>query len=258
MNMYTNDTNLFVTLVLLIMLVCASPLQAEEAGLLSLPTMIPLKGGCFMMGDPYGRGDSDEAPVHRVCVGDFRLADVEVTQSLWETVMGENPSKMSKGCLQCPVERVNFNKIGKFLANLNAKTGRSFRLPTEAEWEYAATGGGKSDAEWSGVADEAALLDYAVFRANSGKTTQPVGSRRPNALGIHDMSGNVIEWVADWYSKDFYSISPERDPKGPQSGIRRVARGGGWDNTPVGLRVRNRFWIDPEISLIYLGFRLAE
>jgi len=217
--------------------------------------MVFIQGGTFEMGDVWGDGDEDERPVHTVTVSDFYMSKYEVTQKLWKEVMGNNPSSFS-GCDDCPVENVSWNDIQEFLKKLNRKTGKNYRLPYEAEWEYAARGGGKKDYKYSGSnnADEVAWYD-----GNSGGKTHPVGTKKPNALGLYDMSGNVWEWCEDWYDDNYYKNSPTVNPKGPGSGTFRVLRGGSWGNNAWDIRVanRNRYSPDRRNNNYDVGFRLC-
>jgi formylglycine-generating enzyme required for sulfatase activity len=214
--------------------------------------MVAVKGGCFEMGS--NDGDSDEKPVHRVCVSDFQIGKYEVTQAEWEAVMGGNPSKHN-GCARCPVEQVSWNDIQEFLEKLNAKSGLQYRLPTEAEWEYAARGGAQSRGyTYSGSNDLAAV---GWYDNNSGSQTHPVGEKQANELGLYDMNGNVWEWVNDWRDSSYYANSPSNDPQGPSSGSYRVNRGGSWDSGAASARVAFRGSSDPSYRAAYLGFRLA-
>jgi sulfatase modifying factor 1 len=223
--------------------------------------MVPVKGGCFQMGDIFGDGLKSEKPVHEVCVSDFAIGKYEVTQGQWQQVMGANPSHFKQCGDYCPVENVSWNDVQQFIQRLNSQTGTGFRLPTEAEWEYAARSGGKRE-KYSGN-------DYvdavAWHEGNSGSKTHPVGQKQPNGLGIHDMSGNVWEWVSDWwgYKKslfgdtNYYADSPRDNPKGPESGSYRVARGGCWYGDAGDVRAAYRNNISPGARYTILGFRLA-
>ena len=188
--------------------------------------MVKVEAGTFMMGatsemqDPW----NDEKPVHQVTLtNDYYMGKYEVTQSLWQTVMGSNPSNFKGDNL--PVERVSWNDSQEFINKLNSMTGRKFRLPTEAEWEYAARGGKKSRGyQYSGSRK---ISDVAWYRYNSRSKTHPVGTKLVNELGIYDMSGNVCEWCQDWYGP--YSNSSQTNPTGADSGNGRVCRGGSWN-----------------------------
>ena len=207
--------------------------SAVPARLLEVPgagmELVHVRGGCYRMGDVFGDGEEEEAPVHEVCVDDFDLGKYEVTQGQWKAVMGSNPSR-DKGCGgndRCPVDSVSWNDAQEFIRRLNRRPGGGrYRLPTEAEWEYAARSGGR-DERYSGGDD---VDRVAWFAENSGRTNHPVGTRAPNGLGLHDMSGNVWEWTADWYARDYYARSPRDNPTGPAGpagpNVDRVIRGG--------------------------------
>jgi formylglycine-generating enzyme len=219
-----------------------------------------VKGGCFDMGDNFGDGNDDEKPVHEVCVEDFYIGKYEVTQGQWKDIMGNNPSEF-KTDRNYPVENVSWDEVQDFISSLNRKTGQNYRLPTEAEYEYAARSGGKKE-KWSGTSIETELNRYAWYDYNSGNTTHPVGQKEPNGLGLYDMSGNVWEWCSDWYGNEYYNNSPKNNPKGPSSGSFRVGRGGSWDSGPRnrgpgGVRASNRGNGKPVLRLCSLGFRLV-
>ncbi|MCP5004851.1 MAG: formylglycine-generating enzyme family protein [Planctomycetes bacterium] len=218
-------------------------------------------GGCYRMGDTFGDGGKDEKPVHEVCVDDFYMGKYEVTQVQWEKVMGENLSekifrKLFKKSNNYPVEQVSWNDVQKFIKKLNRKTGGNYRLPTEAEWEYAARSGGKRE-KWSGTSNESALSEFAWYGDNSKSRTHPVGQKKPNGLGLYDMSGNVYGWCSDWYSSYYYYESPRKNPKGPGSGSLRVIRGGGWYFSARGCRSSDRDYYGPSNVYYILGFRLV-
>ena len=175
------------------------------------PQMVLVKGGTFQMGS---NERDDEKPIHAVTVGDFYIGKYEVTQKEWEAVMGSNPSRF-KGANR-PVELVSWNSIQEFLQKLNSKAGKHYRLPTEAEWEYAAKGGNQGqNYECSG---SNSIDEVAWYNGNSSRQTHEVGQKQPNELGIYDMSGNVWEWCSDWYDANYYSSSPSKNPQGPSSG----------------------------------------
>lgn len=218
-----------------------------------------VKGGCYQMGDTFGDGESDEKPVHEVCVDDFYMGKYEVMQGEWEKVIGNNPSYFKNCGDNCPVEQVSWNDIQDFIGKLNEfplnKGGLRglYRLPTEAEWEYAARSGGKREKYAGGdYVDSVAWYD-----SNSGKKTHPVGTKSPNGLGIYDMSGNVWEWVQDWYGEKYYSESPRNNPKGPYSGQARVLRGGSWYRVDRHTRSASRGRGNPVIMNLNYGFRLV-
>jgi len=210
-----------------------------------------VEGGCFPMGDD--QGEERERPAHRVCVSSFWMGRFEVTQGQWQRVMGENPSNF-KG-LERPVENVSWGDANDFLAQLGQQAGRNYRLPTEAEWEFAARGGNKSQGFPYAGADS--LDEVGWYAENSGGAEIPVGRRAPNELGLFDMSGNVWEWCADWYDQAYYRWSPQDDPVGPDQGSYRVRRGGSWSSFPERARSTDRGWYDPASRYKNLGFRVA-
>lgn len=218
--------------------------------------LVLIKGGCFQKGDAFGDGQADELPVHTVCVDDFYIGKYEVTQGQWQSVMGSNPSFFRKCGEKCPVEQVSWNDIQGFITTLNAKTGKTYRLPTEAEWEYAARSGGKKE-KYAGTSSDVELGKYAWYSANSGGRTHPTGERQPNGLGLHDMTGNVWEWCQDWYGEKYYSQSSRKNPTGPASGTRRVLRGGAWLFEPAGIRASARYSLTPDARGDLYGFRLS-
>ncbi len=217
-----------------------------------LPGMVFVPGGSFQMGSDDG--EDDEKPVHTVQLDDFYIGKYEVTQKQWREVMGENPSSF-QGCDDCPVEQVSWNDVQEFIQKLNAQTGQNYRLPTEAEWEYAARGGQKSQGyQYAGSNN---IDEVAWYDGNSGRKTHPVGQKRPNELGLYDMSGNVREWCSDWYGSDYYASSPEFNPRGPASGSSRVVRGGSWRYLSEVCRVAYRNNFLPEDGFNLLGLRLS-
>ena len=209
-------------------------------------TMKQVKGGTFVMGAQRGDTDAKADEVrHRVTLGDYYIGETEVTQELWEAVMGKNRSK-KKGARH-PVEYVHYEMCQEFIARLNALTGQQFRLPTEAEWEYAARGGRQSRGyRYAGSND---ISEVAYTASNMKEVThQPVAQLKPNELGLYDMSGNVWEWCADWYRKT---------PDGKPSGSFHVIRGGAYNSAPEYCRTTNRFMYDERRRRDLLGFRLA-
>jgi len=215
--------------------------------------LVFVQGGTFQMGSTV---EEDEMPVHSVRVSDFYIGKYEVTQEQWRAIMGNSSDKFS-GCDNCPVKRVSWNDVQEFIQKLNAKTGKTYRLPTEAEWEYAASAGNKSANKWAGVSYESSIGSYAWYEGNSALKTHPVGLKQPNALGLYDMSGNVWEWCEDWYSTEYYANSPQTDPQGPSSGTERVSRGGSWYDYASACRVASRNSNSPDHSGYDIGFRLA-
>ena len=225
--------------------------------------MIAVKGGTFTMGATSEQGSDaydDEKPTHQVTLSDYCIGETEVTQELWQAVMGSNPSYFT-GNLQRPVEYVTWNDCQEFIKKLNQLTGKTFRLPTEAEWEYAARGGSQSQGyKYAGSNTLGDVGWYDVNSYNKGSShpdygTHPVGQKQANELGLYDMSGNVGEWCQDWY--DSYSSSPQTNPTGPSSGSNRVSRGGCWINGARYCRVSNRSRSTPAYGSGHLGLRLA-
>ena len=214
-----------------------------------------VKGGCFPMGDTFGDGNNDEKPVHEVCVSDFYLGRYEVTQGQWEKVMGGNPSSNKQCGPDCPVDSVSWDMAQEYIRNLNGKSGKQYRLPTEAEWEYAARSGVKSD-KWAGTNDEADLGNFAWYEKNSNLMTHRVGLKKANGFGLFDMSGNVGEWCRDWYDAAYYSTSPKDNPTGAASGEKRVLRGGSWVYDGGAVRTAKRSSDAPAEWDSNYGFRL--
>ena len=218
--------------------------------------MIAVEGGTFTMGATSEQGSDaydDEKPAHQVTLSSYYIGKTEVTQELWKAVMGNNPSNFSGTNL--PVEKVSWDDCQTFIRKLNTLTGKNFRLPTEAEWEFAARGGNKSGGyKYSGNN----TLGYVAWHdENSSSMTHPVGTKSPNELRLYDMSGNVEEWCSDWYGD--YSSSSQYNPTGPDSGFGRVCRGGSWYDYPEGsCRVSFRDCFTPTLRIYsYLGLRLA-
>ncbi len=209
-------------------------------------------GGCFQMGDRWGKGEMSERPVHEVCVDAFYLGRFEVTQGQWRAVMGENPSFFQQED-EYPVEQISWNDAQAFLSKLNASAEKNYRLPTEAEWEYACRSGGKEEMFCGG--DELSAL--AWFDRTGGGNTQPVGQRQPNGLGLYDMSGNVWEFCSDRYDANYYGVSPEKNPQGPAEGRYFVKRGGSWSIGPRFLRATVRGRSDAADRHYSTGFRVA-
>jgi len=207
--------------------------------------------GEFQMGS--ANGSDNERPVLTVRISKpFYLGIYEVTQGQWEAVMGDNPSRFT-GDPNRPVENVSWDDVQKFIDKLNTKEGGTkYRLPTEAEWEYAARAGSKT--AYSFGDDSSQLSKYAWFGDNAGNTTHLVGKLQPNVWGLYDMHGNVWEWVQDWYGK--YTAEPVTDPQGPAAGSYRVIRGGGWGYGAGGCRSAYPPRNAPGYRLVSLGFRL--
>lgn len=212
--------------------------------------MVFVEGGTFQMGS--NDGDNDEKPVHKVEVSSFWMGKYLVTQEQWLKVMGNNPSYFN-GCDQCPVENVSWYDIQKFLMKLNQMTGQQYRLPTEAGWEFSARGGNKSlGYRYAGGND---IGEVAWYWKNGDDKTHPVGQKKPNELGLYDMTGNVWEWCQDWYGE--YPDGPQADPTGPEYGASRVQRGGAWDNHARNCRSAYRLYRTPDERYSNRGFRLV-
>jgi formylglycine-generating enzyme required for sulfatase activity len=258
--------------------------------------MVFIKGGCFDMGDTFGDGEDDEKPVHEVCVDDFYMGEHEVTVGEFRDFVNETGYKTEAesgdGCVyytgsewkidrdkywdnpgfsqtdRSPVTCVSWNDANKLIKWKKRNTGLNHRLPTEAEWEYAARGGGKK-VKFSGFSGELEIYKYGNFcddncdfnwktkNQNDGyKYTAPVGSFKPNGIGLYDMTGNVWEWVSDWFGE--YSKSPKDNPKGPASGKYKVLRGGSWNFKPMYLRATFRGRLIPDRRDFLNGFRIAQ
>jgi formylglycine-generating enzyme required for sulfatase activity/class 3 adenylate cyclase len=211
-----------------------------------------VEGGCFQMGDKIGDGDKNERPVHEVCVDSFGMSKHEVTQGHWKAIMNNNPSKFAKGD-EYPVEQVSWVDTQDFIRKLNSIAGKTFRLPTEAEWEYAACPGVTIE-KYAGGRD---IDQVAWYNGNSGSSTHPVGMKEPNALGLYDMSGNVWEWCSDRYHQNYYQRSLRNNPTGPSSGSFRVIRNGCWNGSAWLSRCTNRDGFKPGYRLDNLGFRVV-
>lgn len=226
-------------------------------------TMITVEGGTFTMGATPEQGseaDGIEKPTHEVTLSSYSIGQTEVTQELWMAVMGSNPSEFT-GDLNRPVETVSWNNCQEFIAKLNEMTGRQFRLPTEAEWEFAARGGLQSQGyKYAGgnTIDDVAwyyVNSYPHYDPSVERGTRPVGTKVPNELGLYDMSGNVSEWCQDWYGS--YTGAAQTNPTGPSSGLYRIARGGSWFDFPHRIRVASRYYETPSYTGNIIGLRLA-
>ncbi|PIU19295.1 MAG: hypothetical protein COT18_08255 [Elusimicrobia bacterium CG08_land_8_20_14_0_20_59_10] len=215
--------------------------------------MVIIREGAFHMGSSAGEGDADEQPRHKVHLDEFFIDRYEITVARYrkfaQATRAAMPEQAGPGAESRPVVQVSWNDADKYCK----WAGR--RLPTEAEWEKAARGG--TDTKWSFGGGESRLAEYAWYADNSGNTTHPVGQKKPNPYGLYDMHGNVREWCADWYDKNYYSKSPGRNPKGPGTGTARVVRGGSWlvkgGNTRSGFRLR----LNPDNKNKNIGFRCA-
>ena len=214
--------------------------------------MVLVKGGTFQMGDTFGDGKKEEKPVRTVKVSNFFISKYEITQQQWESIMGQNPSHFTN-CATCPVERVSWDEVQEFIKKINLLTGKQYRLPTEAEWEFAARGGQLTlGLRYSGSRN---INNVAWYNVNSENKTHPVGLLPANELGLHDMSGNVWEWCSDWMGQ--YPNTNEVNPTGSETGELRVVRGGSWFGYIDGNKVSARGADDPSSGRSYIGFRLA-
>lgn len=212
--------------------------------------MVEIPAGSFEMGD--ASGSADEKPVRKVTLAAFLVSKTEVTQAQWQAIMGRNLSRFV-GCDNCPVENVSWEDIQEYLQYLGNKTGKPYRLLTEAEWEYACRAGGKHN--YCGGND----LDRLAWTtaSDSSPRTRPVGEKEANAFGLHDMSGNVWEWVEDCW-KENYALAPT-DGSAVTTGDckRRILRGGSWLSDPASARSAKRFYLDSRTRGTNIGFRVA-
>ena len=216
-----------------------------------LPEMLYIEGGSFNMGS--NEGSDNKKPAHQVTVSSFYMSKYEITQSQWTAIMGNNPSKYATSFdFNHPVNQVSWFDTQEYLKKLNAKTGKNYRLPTEAEWEFAARGGNKSKGFiYSGGAD----IDAISW--NQVNAPQSVGEKHPNELGLYDMSGNIREWCNDFYDETYYANSATRNPKGTSTGTMRVLRGGCWLESGPAHQVDARVGQGPLGNNGYIGFRIV-
>ena len=234
----------------LILVLCGVPCLAQQPKIDMEFVKIPT--GDFMMGCAPADTDCDsnEKPQHKITITKaFEIGKHEVTQAQWQAVMGTNPSKFKGPNL--PVENISWRLTQEFMQKMNdRKDGYKYRLPTEAEWEFAAR---------AGTHAAAPLGTVAWYEENSGGTTHPIGTKQPNAWGLFDMQGNVWEWVQDWFGKTYYASSPTADPEGPPTGVFRVARGGSWSDVAEFTRLSMRSIAEPGYALgtsdVEIGFR---
>ncbi|NCX95381.1 MAG: formylglycine-generating enzyme family protein [Chitinophagia bacterium] len=217
--------------------------------------MVSVKGGKFDMGSDSGA--IDRRPAHTVTLSGYSISKYEITQEQWKAVMNVNPAYFTH-CDDCPVTNVSWEDVATFIQKLNQLTGKNYRLPTESEWEYAARGGDKENENhmlpYSG---KRLLQTIAWYEGNSKDHPHPVGKKQPNKLMIHDMTGNVEEWCADWYAKGYGSKNDITNPKGPATGISKVVRGGSWNTEKEDLSVIRRAAYVPSAKSNYLGFRVV-
>lgn len=242
---------------------------------------VPVPAGCFQMGNTFADVYYMEIPVHEVCVSGFSIGRFDVTRSEFRKFVDETgyrtDAEKGDGCYiyendswkkepaaswrspgftqneDHPAVCISWNDSVAYAEWLSRKNNRNYRLPSEAEWEYAARSAGKLE-KYAGSND---IDDVAWYSGNSGNRTHPVGQKKPNGLGLYDMSGNVWQWTADRYGENYYRESPRINPPGPASGTRRVFRGGSWFYDPRGARVTYRDFAAPDYRSSYLGFRLV-
>lgn len=223
----------------------ASPAGVEKKESQLGFNFINVMGGCFQM----SYEGNVEMPMHEVCLDAFHISKYEVTQAQWEIIMGNNPS-FNKGCGACPIENVSYNDVMDFIAKLNKNNTKTYRLPTEAEWEYAAKGA-------SNKAVSSNSGEGAWNKETSGGRTHSVGGLTPNSLGIYDIMGNVWEFVSDWYSKEYNKQSLKKNPKGPDIGRLKVIRGGGWNSSGDEPFLYIRKGVEQTVKSRSNGFRLV-
>ena len=232
----------------------ANVLWRIEAGgkVFTSPTLeakfVLIPAGTFQMG---ASGNQHQVTISKP----FYMQTTVVTQEQWKKVMGSNPSYFKDGGDDCPVDNVSWNDVQEFISRLNRQEGTDkYRLPTEAQWEYAARSGGRQE-EYAGTSSESNLGEYAWYSANSGRKTHPVGQKKPNGLGLYEMSGNVWQWVQDVYGD--YPSSSVTNPTGPSSGSYRVNRGGSWFDLAQLCRTAVRSYFSTDVRYDFLGFRLS-
>jgi formylglycine-generating enzyme required for sulfatase activity len=258
---WLNDVLSSRVFVLLCILLCGQFVITQECRSepISEDDFVRVEGGCYQMGDQFGDGLPDELPVHEVCLSDFFISKYEVTQGQWLQVMGDNPSQHQED-QRYPVDVVSWREVERFIAKLNSETNGNFRLPTEAEWEYACRAGGKKVKY--GTADGTSATHLLIYSDSDADNQglRPVGSFPANELGLHDMSGNVSEWVLDWYDRKYYARSPINDPILTEDHTKRsrVRRGGHWGDKAWVMRCTFRNLRKPNYRLVGLGFRLAK
>jgi formylglycine-generating enzyme required for sulfatase activity len=237
---------------------------------------VSVKGGCFQMGDSVGDGDPNERPVHEVCVSDFNMGKYEVTNAQYQKFKPQHKSESSEGFTQDadnqPVVNVSWDDAVAYAKWLSQKSGQTYRLPTEAEWEYAARAGTTTSRYWGNNPDDtckyANVADLTAKKKRPSWTTffcddgyvvsAPVGSFKPNSFGLYDMMGNVWEWCEDTYNSEAYTKLPKNNPVYTGEGEYRVMRGGGWSNGPLGIRSSHRVGLSPDFGHHALGFRLVK
>ncbi len=262
-NKYNRSRWFFIALLSVLLAACSSddndPVpEQEKQGNITFADgieMIFVEGGKFTQGSE-DIGEEHEKPAHEVLLSDFYIGKFEVTQKQWWDIVGSwpelEPEEANGKGDDYPIYYVNFEDAQTFLRLLNEKTGRKYRLPTEAEWEYASKGGKKSKGYTYSGSDNPE--DIAIYYGTVGGA-HAIGLKNQNELGIYDMSGNVWEWTSDWYGP--YNSQTQTNPTGPASGTERVTRGGTWINVPYGIRPTARYKHAPESAFKFLGFRIA-
>lgn len=268
-------------LLFIMLLSCAAHAADLQHQLQPSIAMVTVPEGCFQMGDRFGDGYFNEKPLHEVCVSAFSICTFQITRGEFARFVKDTgfrtDAEKGDGCYiydgaswkkdltahwrapgfaqgdDHPVVCVSWHDATAYARWLTGKSGRLFRLPTEAEWEYAASSGGKQQ-RFSGGDDAGVVAWYA---GNSGNGTHAVGQKQPNGFGIYDMSGNVWQWTADWYGEKYYRESPRHNPQGPTSGNSRIFRGGSWFYDEKGLRVSYRDFFSADYRSSHLGFRLV-
>ncbi len=218
--------------------------------------MLAIPAGTFDMGctEADGKCQEKEMPVHKVNIAAFQMGKYEVTQAQWRQVMGGAPS-FFKNCDDCPIEWVTRREIEAFLFKMKEKTGKAYRLPTEAEWEYAARAG--ASAEKYKYAGSENVEEVAWYKGNSAQKTQPVGKKKPNKFGLYDMSGNVSEWCLDYYESNYYTKSETDNPCNRTVSKYYIMRGGSWLSGDGACRCAWRGWVSGESNNYDLGFRVV-
>ena len=236
--------------------------RMKSSGIIDGMIFKRIPAGSFRMGD--SSGESDEVPPHTVRISAFEMSAYEVTVGQFAIFVADSgyvgewdwEESDLGGDGYHPVVNVSYDDAQAYIRWLNEKTGGNYRLPTEAEWEYAARAGTTTQYSWGDSASQA-VAAYAWYDYNAGGSTHAVGGKQPNPWGLYDIHGNVWEWVSDWYDEDYYKNSPNSDPQGPSSGGSRVVRGGGWSSSATNLRSADRGYNSPSYGYSNLGFRLV-
>jgi formylglycine-generating enzyme required for sulfatase activity len=226
-----------------------------------LDDMVLIPAGSFLMGS--NDGEDDERPIHNVLLNSFELGKYEVTQGQWVGLMETRPWQGSEYVEEgdnFPVVNVSWYQVKEFIRKLNRASGKRFRMPTEAEWEYACRAGSRTRFFYGSF--KLKLSQYAWYYDNAFKKQEmhphQVGKLKPNKWDLYDMMGNVYEWCSDWYKRNYYNKSPVQNPKGPKHSAYKVVRGGDWARTDYFLRVSSRRYYHPHFKDINVGFRLAK